>query len=187
MSGVETVLVRFLLPMIVLLVVGLVAMHYVGKAAAKRTTALERPLPLRLLVALWALEVGAALFEGGQVLFAAVTGQATPPISSESWAWFGADLLGTAVLVAACYALFELRRSALRLVVAYVLLTLLLKAAYCIVHPEFAAMWVSGGMAIHVLLSAVTIGYVWHLRSNGLLGGGTGSSSHAMSGGRQTA
>ena len=172
MSSYVTVLIQFILPMALLCGGGLLAVSLVRRATPKAVAERQRPALLGVLVALWALGIGGALFDLARLAVHAVTGEGAGelPATSESWAWRGVAWLATAVLVAACYSLFELRRAAIPLFATYLVLVVCAIAARGLLHPEAAAAWWrSRPLVGNVALGAVTLAYAWRLRSRAVL------------------
>ena len=171
MSSYVTVLIQFILPMALLCGGGLLAVSLVRRATPKAAAEQKRPALVSVLVALWALSVGGVLFDLARLAVHVITGEGAGelPTTGASWAWRGVALIATAVLVAACYSLFELRRAAIPLFATYLVLVVCAIAARGLLHPEAAAWWRSRPLVGNVAFGAVTLAYAWRLRSRAVL------------------
>ena len=170
MSSYVTVFVKFILPMAALAGFGLLAVHLVEKSAKSRGAAIKRPWPVSVLVLLWGFAIGSTIFNAMKFVANALTGDLPHLETSltEAWIWLGVALLMTAALAAAAYALFNLRRSAIRLYVLYVAASIGLRVITCAVgYPEAA--WRGKSDVMELIVCAATLGYLYFLKSRAQL------------------
>jgi hypothetical protein len=171
MSSYLTVLIRFIVPMALLCGGGLVALALIKRATPRSVVEAKRPALVGVLVLLWGLGIGSVLFQAIKRIVAVVTGDTSAQsANSESLVWFGVAMAVTAVLVAAAYALFHLRRSSVVWFGVFVILELGRTTAVGIMHPEaLRAGWASPLLTGNVLLGAFSFGYCYYLKSRALL------------------